>query len=84
MGTLAITNGDPKSIFLRLIETSKFLEIQTGRIMEKHLHRMWLHLLYRFEPFSLNRFVSENSPFNMQMIRIIVDALTFSAFFSLK
>ena len=52
--------------------------------MEKHLHRMWLHLVHRFVPFSLNRCVSENSPFNMQMTRIIVDALTFNAFFSLK
>ena len=39
--------------------------------MEKHLHRIWLHFVHRFVPFSLNRCVSENSPFHMQMTQII-------------
>ena len=38
---------------------------------KKHLHRIWLHFVHRFVPFSLNRCVSENSAFNMQMTRKI-------------
>ena len=39
--------------------------------MEKRLHRILLNFVHRFVPFSLNRCVSENSPYNMQMTWII-------------
>ena len=54
MRTFASTNGDPKSDFLKIyLNELEFLEIQRRKIMGKHLHIGWLHLVHRFVPFSL-------------------------------
>ena len=54
MGTIASTNGDPKSDFSTNIN-ELFLEIQRRKIMGKHLDRAWLYLVHRVVPFSLNK-----------------------------